>query len=230
MALVINQFETSLELTAAFANRIIDALGDAIMQKGKASLVVSGGSTPKALFNALSTTDFAWEKVTVTLADERWVDALNNDSNEKLVRENLLQNKAAAAHFVSLTTNDANAEDAQGEISQRIDAIDETFDVVILGMGEDGHTASLFPCSKQISEGLNLSRTLSAIATKPSTAPHQRMSMSLAKLVAAKQVFLHLTGEKKKAVLEDALANFTELEKPIKAVCNNTSVELMWAP
>lgn len=230
MALVVNEFKTIDELNSEFAKRIIDLLGKALLSKGHASLVVSGGSTPKALFAALSHTDFAWNKVTVTLADERWVDAQHSDSNEKLVRENLLQDKAAAATFVSLTTADTDAQDAQASISQRIDSIDESFDVVILGMGEDGHTASLFPCSSQIREGLDLSRTLSAIATQPTTAPHQRMSMSLAKLVAAKQVFLHLTGEKKKSVLQDALANFTELEKPIKAVCNNTTVDLMWAP
>ncbi|MFT4654674.1 MAG: 6-phosphogluconolactonase [Kangiellaceae bacterium] len=229
MALVLHQFETPNALNNAFAKRIIDSLSEAIAVKGTASLVVSGGSTPKPLFMALSETDFAWNKVFVTLADERWVDANHADSNEKLVRENLLQNKAAAATFVSLTTKHENAQDAEVEISARIDSMGEAFDVIILGMGEDGHTASLFPCSSQIAEGLNLSRKLSAIATQPTTAPHQRMSMSLAKIISAKHVFLHLTGPTKKAVLDDALAHFTELEKPIKAVCNHATVDLMWA-
>jgi 6-phosphogluconolactonase len=230
MALVINEFDTPNALNEAFAEQIIDALSRGIANKGKASLVVSGGSTPKPLFLALSKTDFDWRNVNITLADERWVDATNDDSNEKLVRENLLQNYASAATFVSLTTSDKNAENAEAEISARIDNIDDAFDVLILGMGEDGHTASLFPCSAQIEEGLNLSRSLSAIATQPTTAPHQRMSMSLAKIIKAKKVFLHLTGATKKAVLEDALANFTELEKPIKAVCKHATVNLMWAP
>jgi 6-phosphogluconolactonase len=230
MALVLHQFDTHNDLNQAFAKQIIDLLSDAIAKRGKASLAVSGGSTPKPLFMALSETDFAWDKVVVTLADERWVEASHADSNEKLVRENLLQNKASAATFVSLTSNDANAVDAEHEISARIDGMGEVLDVIILGMGEDGHTASLFPCSSQISEGLNVSRQLSAIATQPNTAPHQRMSMSLKKIISARQVFLHLTGPKKKAVLEDALANFTELEKPIKAVCNHANVDLMWAP
>jgi 6-phosphogluconolactonase len=230
MALVLNEFDTANNLNADFAKRIIKALSHAIDAKGKASLVVSGGSTPKPLFLALSKTSFDWQKVTITLADERWVGATHSDSNEKLVRTNLLQNEAAQAKFVSLTTGDDNAKNAETEISTRIDNIDETFDVLILGMGEDGHTASLFPCSEQISDGLDLSRHLSAIATRPTTAPHQRMSMSLAKIVSAKQVFLHLTGIKKKDVLLDAIANYTELEKPITAVCNNTTVNLMWAP
>lgn len=230
MSLIIHEYDTPELLTQNFAQKIIDLLTLAIEEKGKASLVVSGGSTPKPLFTLLSQTDFAWEKVSITLADERWVDASHKDSNEKLVRDNLLTNKAASAKFVSLTTDAENAKNAETEISQRIDAIDNQFDVLILGMGEDGHTASLFPCSEQIADGLDMSRHLSAIATQPTTAPHQRMSMSLAKIVNAQHVFLHLTGAKKKAVLLGALANFTYLEKPIKAVCEQTTVELMWAP
>jgi 6-phosphogluconolactonase len=230
MSLIIHEFDSPDLLTQNLAKQIMTILQQAIKAKGKASLVVSGGSTPKPLFTLLSQTDFAWEKVTVTLADERWVNATHKDSNEKLVRDNLLQGKASAATFVSLTTEDQDATTAEPEISARIDAIDSQFDVLILGMGEDGHTASLFPCSEQISAGLDMSRKLSAIATQPTTAPHQRMSMSLAKIVAAKKVFLHLTGAKKKAVLQDALANYTDLEKPIKAVCEHTTVDLMWAP
>lgn len=230
MSLIIHEFDTPDILTQDLAKRIIDLLEQAVNAKGKASLVVSGGSTPKPLFMLLSQSDFAWEKVTITLADERWVDATHQDSNEKLVRENLIKDKAAAAKFVSLTTGAHNAQDAEAEISARIDAIDSQFDVLILGMGEDGHTASLFPCSEQISDGLDLTRELSAIATQPATAPHQRMSMSLAKIINAQQVFLHLTGAKKKAVLLDALANYTRFEKPIKAVCDDTTVDLMWAP
>lgn len=229
MALQVNEFVSKDALNQAFATEILNNLQSAIDTKGKASLVVSGGSTPKALFAQLSNSDFAWDKVSITLADERWVSAEHNDSNEKLVKENLLVNKAAAAKFISLTTAQANASDAEAEISERIDAIDDKFDVLILGMGEDGHTASLFPCSAQIQEGLNLDRALSAIATQPTTAPHQRMSMSLAKLIQSQHVYLHLTGDKKREVLNDALANHSALEKPIKAVCEQTNVTLMWA-
>jgi len=229
MALQVNEFVSKDALNQAFAAEILNHLQSAIDTKGKASLVVSGGSTPKALFAQLSNSDFAWDKVSITLADERWVSAEHNDSNEKLVKENLLVNKAAAAKFISLTTAQANASDAEAEISERIDAIDDKFDVLILGMGEDGHTASLFPCSAQIQDGLNLDRALSAIATQPTTAPHQRMSMSLAKLIQSQHVYLHLTGDKKREVLNDALANHSALEKPIKAVCEQTNVTLMWA-
>jgi len=218
------------ELNQAFASQILDILETAIQENGRASLVLSGGSTPKPLFQYLSERVFAWEKVDITLADERWVDAAHQDSNEKLVKENLMINFASKANFISLTTEDKDAKDAEAIISKRIDDIADSFDVLILGMGEDGHTASLFPCSEQLEEGLNLSRHLSAIATKPTTAPHQRMSMSLAKIIKAKHIFLHLTGDKKKQVLNDALTLHSALEKPIKAVCDNAEVTLMWAP
>jgi len=230
MPLIVNEFENTEALNQQFGQRILRILTAAIEQKGHSSLVVSGGSTPKPLFQFLSLQALAWDKVTVTLADDRWLDNTQADSNEKLVREHLLVNKAAAANFVSLLTQDDDATDAEEEISRRIDAIDDEFDVLILGMGEDGHTASLFPCSAQIAAGLDLNRTLSAIATQPSTAPYQRMSMSLAKIIKAKNVFLHLTGEKKRQVLSSAIADYSILEKPIKAVCENTDVSLMWAP
>jgi 6-phosphogluconolactonase len=230
MPLLSHEFTDKAQLNEGFGRKIVEILELAISDHGKASIAVSGGSTPKPLFAFLSTQSLAWDKVNITLVDDRWLDDSHKDSNEKLVKENLLVNKASAANFVSLKTSDDNAIDAETTISERIDAVADGFDVLILGMGEDGHTASLFPCSEQIKEGLNLERAFSAIATQPTTAPYQRMSMSLAKIIKAKNVFLHLTGDTKKQVLNQAIANHTSLEKPIKAVCENTTVNLMWAP
>ncbi|MFC4699661.1 6-phosphogluconolactonase [Glaciecola siphonariae] len=230
MALVTQEYANSERLVDAFSQQIAEILTQAITDKGSASIAVSGGSTPKPLFQALSKIDLPWSQVNITLADERWVDALDDASNEKLVRENLLVNHARAARFMSMTTDDANAEDAVDEISARLEALGLPLDILILGMGEDGHTASLFPCSAQIEEGINLARTQPVLATQPTTAPHQRMSLSLAEIVKSKHVFLHITGDKKRQVLTQAISEHTPLEKPIKAVCDNTTLNLVWAP
>lgn len=230
MGLTRTEFESVDELNTTFAKNISVLLEAGIQQNGRASLVVSGGRTPMAMFAALSNTDLDWEKVDVTLADERWVD--NNDaaSNEKLVCENLLVNRAAKANFVGLKTADEDAVDGVKECTSRINAMQTPFDVLILGMGEDGHTASLFPCSEQLQAGLDMASGAQCIAVQPTTAPNQRMSLTLPALLSSKKIYLHLTGEAKKRVLQDALDGNDESSMPIRAVLNRADVELVWAP
>ncbi|MCV2884253.1 6-phosphogluconolactonase [Aestuariibacter sp. AA17] len=228
MTLLVNEFASQEALVEEFASTITALLREGIKEKGRASLVVSGGRTPIALFNKLSTSQLPWENVDVTLADERWVDASDDASNEKLVRTHLLKDNAANANFVSLTTSDNDANNAVGEISQRVTNISSPFDVLILGMGEDGHTASLFPCAKQIKEGLTTEAD--CLAVTPGEAPHQRMSLSLKKLLESKRIFLHLTGNSKKRVVEQAQSGDDPYEMPIRAIIQNAQVELMWAP
>lgn len=230
MALIKNEFDSAAELNAVFAEKIANLLAAGIAENGKASLLVSGGRTPKPMFAELSQKDIAWDKVKISLADERWVQPDHEASNEKLVRENLLVNKAAAAEFVSMVCSDADAVDAQREIAGRINTMKQPFDVLILGMGEDGHTASLFPCSEQIDEGLQLPNHHAVIAVTPTTAPHQRMSLTLARLLQSNNIFLHLVGEGKKDTLAAVESSDNAREMPIRAVIANTDVNLMWAP
>lgn len=230
MALKTEAFDSAEALTDAFASQLVAILNEGITLRGRASLVVSGGRTPLALFKQLSDTALDWSKVDVTLADERWVDESHEASNTALVKQNLIQNKAANAHFVSLKTDDADANDGLAEAENRLSSFSQPFDALILGMGEDGHTASLFPCSEQVADGLNMSSGKVCIAVQPTTAPHQRISLTLPALLNSRNIFIHLTGDKKKAVLEDALENATEIEKPITAVVNRADVTLMWAP
>ena len=230
MPLVMNKFSSRDELNSEFAATIANLLSDAISAKGEASIAVSGGSTPLGLFQQLSKADVEWSKVTITLADERWVDNTHSDSNEKLVRDNLMVNAASEARFFSLKTAHDNAFDAESSLENADDQPSMPFDVLILGMGGDSHTASLFPCCAQITDGLDLSSSRRFIATEPTTAPHQRMSYTLSALVSAKALFLHLTGDNKLEVLEESLNASDPAEKPIKAVVDNADVTLMWAP
>lgn len=221
-------YRNAEELTVHFAGKITAILDAAIKAKGQASILVSGGRTPLPLFKALSESDIDWSKVVISLADERWVSPEDDASNEKLVRANLLQGNAASATFIGMKTEHENAADAVVELQSRYEQMSWPVDVLILGMGEDGHTASLFPCSEQIQDGLKTSAKL--LAVQPTTAPHQRMSFSLNALLQSENIFLHLTGESKKAVLENALAGDNALEMPIRAVIQNADVELVWAP
>jgi 6-phosphogluconolactonase len=211
----LQSFGDTSALNIDFAGRLVHILQQAIEHRGEAYLVVSGGNTPKALFNTLSQAALAWNKVTVLLADDRWLDATQPDSNERLVKASLLQNNASAARFVSLYADTASAFDGVTEVLARISEL-PTFDAVILGMGEDGHTASLFPCSKQLQSGL-ADDAAAVLAVEPQTAPYQRMSLSLPRLLNSRHIFLHLVGANKLAVLQRAMAEQDVLTMPIRA-------------
>ncbi|MGS2718981.1 6-phosphogluconolactonase [Paraglaciecola aestuariivivens] len=230
MALSQSKFRSTEQLNLAFTRKIVSLLREGIEENGRASLIVSGGRTPAALFEALSKSSLPWQLVDVSLADERWVDNTNDASNEKMLREKLLINNAANANFVPLKTAHENAEDAVMTCTENLQKMHRPFDVVILGMGEDGHTASLFPCSAQIAQGLDLDSGQDYIAVQPTTAPNQRMSLTLPALLNSKHIFLHLTGESKKQVLDSALSADDELAMPIRAVIKQAEVKLMWAP
>lgn len=220
----LHQFTDSNELNQDFANRLIAILSDAIAKRGAAYLVVSGGRTPQGLFLKLNQADLDWSKVTITLADDRFLPDSEADSNERLVKASLLQQQAGAATFISLYAPTATAELAVPELLQRVKNL-PTFDAVILGMGEDGHTASLFPCSQEISQGLAADAP-DLLAVNPTTAPYQRISFSKQRLLNSRALFLHLVGASKLTVLEQAQAAQDELAMPIRAFIHHTAPEL----
>jgi 6-phosphogluconolactonase len=229
MALVKHEYSDAAALTSAFADKITQLLSAAIEAKGQATLVVSGGRTPVALFQQLAQTPLAWDKVVITLADDRWVDLQDDASNDKLVRTHLLQGHAAAATFITLKHDYDDAAHAVEACEAALADVQLPFDVVILGMGEDGHTASLFPCSAQIEQGLDLTTAANYIAVEPTTAPHQRMSLTLRTILASHNIFLHLVGAAKQDTIAKVLES-TEREMPIKGVIDRATVNLMWAP
>jgi 6-phosphogluconolactonase len=230
MALIQSLFRTTEQLNKTFAQRISRLLKLGIEENGRASLVVSGGRTPAALFDTLSKANLPWEHVDISLADERWVDNTDDASNEKMLRATLLINNAAHANFVGLKTQDGDAQDAVQSCTDNLHTMRSPFDVLILGMGEDGHTASLFPCSQELAAGLDMESGQSYVAVQPTTAPNQRMSLTLPALLHSNKIFLHLTGASKKAVLTEALTQEDVSKMPITAVINQADVELMWAP
>lgn len=225
-----SRYVSKEQLDKKLARKIAGLLRTSIEKNGFASLIVSGGSTPIGLFKALSAIALPWESIVVSLADERWVDTTDDASNEKLVKTHLLQNFAADAKFISLKSSTAaTVNDAIKSCSSEMSSILPA-DIVILGMGTDGHTASIFPCSKQMDEALCMDTDEFYISVEPTAAPHTRISLRLPSIVSAKHVFLHITGNEKKQILESALADTSSIELPIKTVVNHAEVELVWAP
>ena len=211
------KFDTPTALDATLADQVATRLEAAIASRGSASLVVSGGRTPLGFFHQLSQRSLDWSNVLVTLADERWVDNSHSDSNEKLVRENLLINKASEAEFLPLRNSAISARLGQVHTETRLATLNE-FTVVILGMGNDGHTASLFPGSETLSEGLDMASGRSCLAVTPLEAPHERISLTLPRLLHTELLVIHICGADKQKVLEDALGGSDITELPIRAV------------
>ena len=223
-------FEDRGELATALAESIAEDLLAAVEARGSASLVVSGGSTPKPLFEALCVQDLPWEKVGVTLADERWVSPEHEASNEAMVRSLLLRERAASAQLVGFWNEAPSPEEGAAATAEALGSLARPFDVLVLGMGDDGHTASLFPGAAELGDGLDLDWELPVLAVRPSHAPHPRLSLSLRALLESRRIVLHITGEEKQQVLERALWDGAEEELPIRAVLRRAEVEVYWAP
>lgn len=199
------QFEhaTLMDQAESLAISVSHALELVIKAKGWAVLAVSGGKSPVPMFERLRYRPIRWEAVTVTLVDERAVPPDHPDSNGALVRNHLLREGAGVAGWAPLIRDEAEAASPLQAV-QRLNASFQQPDVVVLGMGEDGHTASLFPDAPELQTGLSEPEPR-YLVTHPSTAPHARVTLNLAALLAAERTFLAITGEKKNAVLEQAL-------------------------
>ena len=176
---------------------IYEALKNSIDNNGRASFVVSGGSSPVKIFNDLSKSDLDWSKVSVTLVDDRVVSSEHSDSNEKLLKENLFINNASAAKFISLKSD-----------SEEVMNINRPFDIMLLGMGEDGHFASLFPELVDNSNYFDLSANPEIIFTEPMGNPcHKRVSMNLSMIMQSKKIILLVSSSAKSILVDQALEN-----------------------
>jgi 6-phosphogluconolactonase len=224
-------FPSRHALDGALAASVALALSAAMEERGGASLVVSGGSTPAGFFRALARQDLDWARLTVTVADERWVAPAHADSNERLVQEALLAGPAAKARFLSLWTTHEHPGEAESTVAERLRPLG-SFDVVVLGMGTDGHFASLFPGSAALARGLALPGEDPCVAVDPPAAAHARLSLSLARLRDTRHLFVHIVGEEKRALLERAAAAMDPSTLPIAAVLalDEPAATVYWAP
>lgn len=214
------EFQTRENLVEALTKEITNTLTLGIQTKGYASLALSGGTTPLKLFKALSLEDIEWEKVRVTLVDDRWVDAQSEKSNEKLIRENLLVNKAVNAKFFPLKTEAREAKDAVGELNATLKEEFGTLDVVVLGMGLDAHTASFFPNAKELTSALTTDALV--CATTATVEPKERITLSRSFLSSSTKLFLHIETKEKHKVFLNASLSDNQNAMPIVAMMQQT--------
>ncbi len=215
------------QLSRQLAEAVAEALRVDLARQDNVLLVVSGGSTPVPFFAALAACELPWERVQVTLADERWVTEDDADSNARLVRTHLLQGPAAVATFVPLTTADTTPEQGVDTVAERVTGLAWPASVVILGMGSDGHTASLFPDSRELD--LALATDAAAVAVRTPSQPQPRITLSADRLHQARRHLLHVTGGDKRAVLARALSGDDVRELPIRAFLA-CPLATYWAP
>jgi 6-phosphogluconolactonase len=229
-ATTIHRFASPAALANQLASDVRLALALALCSHDEAAIAVSGGSTPKAFFKALSNEKMDWARVNIHLVDERCVPEDSDQLNAHLVEDNLMQNHAGAATFTPLYDHAAlNAEDAARRAADNLPA--RGFDLVVLGMGADGHTASLFPNGDRLAEGLDANGKSRIISMRAAGAGVPRLTLTLAEILRANRVILHIEGNDKMAVLEQALGSSDATEMPIRAVLNLApALEIYWAP
>jgi 6-phosphogluconolactonase len=219
-------------LSRELAVLVAGSLTAATSARGLASLVVSGGRSPVRLFEILRTQPLDWSRVCVALADERWVSPEDTASNERLVRDHLLKDHAASARFLGLK-NGAPTPDL-GAVSawETFARVPRPFDAVILGMGDDGHTASLFPGSPNLPSALNPAAAAGCVGMWAPVAPHPRLSLNLTALLDSRRIVVLITGESKWRTYAAACGPGPVEDMPIRAVLRQAPapVDVMWSP
>jgi 6-phosphogluconolactonase len=232
MTVTRHDWPDAVTLRREMAVRVADLLRHRIEARGEAWLAVSGGRTPAGLLDVLSETELDWAKVTVTLVDERWVDETSPRSNMALVRKHLHTGKAFLARFVPLHTPGVTLNDGRDNAEQRLRDLPFGLAVAILGMGDDGHTASWFPGGDRLGQALDPASTRLIETMQAPAAGEPRLTLTLPALLSADALVLHIEGVSKQATLARALGPGAVEAMPVRAVLRQDRVplEIHWAP
>jgi len=224
----IEAFPTREALYDAAASVVASALTEAVAERGQAGFAATGGSTPAPVYDRLATMTVPWDKVVVTLTDERFVPPSDPSSNEGLVRRHLLHGKAVKAGFAPLFFDGV----AQDEVAAKAEpGVAEAlpFGVTLLGVGPDGHFASLFPGNPKLAEGLDPAseRTVIAVPAGQPAPDLPRISLTFQALIQSSLIVLLITGGAKKTLLEGPV----DPALPIAAILNQdrAPVRILWA-
>ena len=214
----------------ALAEAVLHRLATGLSARGAATLVVPGGTSPAALFACLRCADLDWSRVTVLPSDERWVAPDHADSNEAALRRHLLYGPGNAARLFGLYRQTATPAEARDELNADLSTLPRPFDAVVLGMGEDGHTASLFPDAANI-EACLASADACVVPDRQNDDGPARISLSLTRLKQSRALFLLFFGEAKRRVYEAACRPGTAREFPVRGVIqqNDVPVDVYWS-
>ena len=225
-----HHFDTREDASVAAAEAVAGLLERRLAAQEAASLVVPGGTTPSRCFEALSGADLEWSAVSVIPSDERWVAADSDDSNERLIRETLLRDRAETATLLRVFDPETTPEARAESLAEEIRGLPFPFACSLLGMGEDGHFASLFPDADNLEKGLDTENPDLCLAVTTAASPHPRISLSLSALSRSDEIVLLVFGETKLAVLEAAKAPGSELPVARLLRQKRAPVNVYWAP
>jgi 6-phosphogluconolactonase len=230
--LTVHKFDDRDALAEVFSSEIAHQLDRAIQIRGHATIAVSGGQTPLKMFKLLSQAELDWTRVTVTLVDERWVSPDDERSNERLVKENLLVGRAAFAHFIPLYVEGRSPEEASLKLCQDIVKLPLPFDVIILGMGTDGHTASYFSDADNLSDAVNPVASMPVVAINSVSAGEPRITLTMPMLMTGRFIAVHIEGQNKWETISRALDSDNDDYLPIRHVLDHKEVakNIFWSP
>ncbi|MGI9270529.1 MAG: 6-phosphogluconolactonase [Woeseiaceae bacterium] len=225
-----NFFESRELASIAAAELIVGSLQARLNQSDAASIMVTGGSSPARCYAELAATDLDWSRVHILLSDERWVAACDEDSNEKLLRDTLLVGAANAAQLMPVYSDATSAEARCAELDDVLPTLPMPMVCTLLGMGTDGHIASLFPDAANLDAGLDVDNPQWCIPVSTTASEHLRVSMTLAALLKSAQVVLLFFGEAKRDVYEQAKSSVADV--PVAKLLSqmHVPVQVFWAP
>ena len=226
------RFTTADRAAAALADRISEIITYGADHRGRASLLLPGGRTPIPLFDALCALDMPWRQVYVSLTDERRVPPEDSASNARLIRDHLLRDRAAGAHFHPLYQSAGGDRAVEAACGAALGLLPRPFDAVVIGMGDDGHIASLFPGDPALDRGLDPTTEAPCVLTRAAQPPHERLSLTLATLLSSRWIALLINGAAKWAALETALEHRDAQASPVYALLNQrqVAVNVFYAP
>jgi 6-phosphogluconolactonase len=234
-AVTFHKFESKQSLFSNVATRCEEILSESLKRQQQVSFIVPGGSTPAPAFEQLSHATLDWQRIVIAQSDERWVDRDHPQSNQRLTEENLLINNASNATYVAMKNNYETAVLGMQQCNDDYAALAPGFNLTLLGMGIDGHFASLFPGSKNIQLNMDpnspsMCASIDATGCAVAGGYPERMSLTLSAILNSEVIILLMIGMEKMKVIEQAIQNDAPLITPISSLVNQdkTPVEIYW--